>query len=106
MPKYLIKANYVGDGIKGLVKDGGSGRVEAVNALITSLGGRVEAFYYAFGDTDAIVIVDLPDNASAAAGSIIASASGAVTTSVTVLLNPEEIDEAVKKSPEYRPPGA
>jgi len=105
MPKYLITANYVGDGVRGLMADGGSKRVEAVTALIGSLGGTVESFYFAFGDTDAYVIVDLPDNVSAAAGSLAASASGAVTSNITVLLSPEEVDEAAAKSPSYRPPG-
>ena len=67
MPKYLIQANYVGEGLKGLLKEGGSSRRATIEKLLGSVGGRVEAFYYAFGDTDAFVIVDLPDNVTAAA---------------------------------------
>ena len=105
MPKYLIEANYVGEGLKGLLKEGGSSRRTAIETLFASVGGKVEAFYYAFGKTDIFVIADVPDNVSAAALSLTVSAAGAVTTRVTVLLTPEEIDAATKKRPQYRPPG-
>ncbi len=105
MAKYLIQANYVGEGIKGLLKEGGSSRRAAVEKLAESLGGTVEAYYYAFGDTDLFVIADMPDNVTAAAVSLTASAAGTATVKVTVLLTAEEVDAAVKKSPSYRPPG-
>jgi uncharacterized protein with GYD domain len=106
MPKYLIKANLsTGDGVKGVLKEGGTARRAAVEQLFQSLGGRVESFYFAFGETDVFIIGELPDNASAAAGSLTSTASGLVTTKVTVLLTPEEVDEAAKKSVTYRPPG-
>ena len=106
MAKYLVQGNYAGEGAKGLVKDGGSSRREAIEKLVASLGGTLESMYYAFGDTDVYVIVDLPDNVSAAAASLTANAAGAVSVSVTVLLTPEEMDEAAKKTPEYRAPGS
>ena len=105
MPKYLISGNYVGEGIKGLLKEGGSSRRAAVEKLASSRGGSVEGVYYAFGETDVYVIVDMPDNASMAAVALVAGASGAVTVKTTVLMTPEEVDEAVKKTPDYRPPG-
>jgi uncharacterized protein with GYD domain len=105
MPKYLIQANYVGEGVKGLVKEGGSARRAAVKKLFSSLGGKLESFYYALGETDAFIIGELPDNVSAAAASLIVNASGATSCNVTVLLTVEEIDEAAKKSPSYRAPG-
>jgi uncharacterized protein with GYD domain len=105
MPKYLIQANYVGDGVKGLLKEGGTSRRAATEKAVKSLGGTLEAFYFAFGETDAFAIVDIPDNAGMAAISLTAAASGAVTSKTTVLLTPEEVDEAVKKVPNYRPPG-
>ena len=105
MAKYLIQANYVGDGIKGLLKEGGSARRTAVEKLAESLGGTIETFYYAFGDTDLFVIADMPDNATATAVSLTAAAAGTATVKVTVLLTAEEVDTAVKKSPSYRPPG-
>jgi len=105
MPKYLIQANYVGDGVKGLLKEGGTSRRAATEKAIKSLGGTLEAFYYAFGETDAFAIVDVPDNASMAAIALTAGASGAVAVKTTVLMTPDEVDEAVKKVSSYRPPG-
>ena len=105
MPKYLVQANYVGEGLKGLLKEGGSSRRAAVEQLFGSVGARVEAFYYAFGDTDLFVIADVPDNVTAAALSLIVNAAGAATARITVLLTAEEIDAATKKTPSYRPPG-
>jgi uncharacterized protein with GYD domain len=105
MAKYMIQATYTADGTKGLLAEGGTKRREAAVKAIKAAGGKVEAFYFAFGKSDAIVIVDLPDNASAAAASLSINTSGVVTTSTTVLLTPAEIDEAAKKSVTYRGPG-
>jgi uncharacterized protein with GYD domain len=105
MPKYLIAGNYVGEGVKGLLKEGGSGRSEAIEKLVKSVGGTVEGIYYAFGDTDIFIIVDMPDNASVAALSLVVNASGAATAKTVVLMTPEEMDEAAKKTVDYRPPG-
>ena len=106
MAKYLIKASYTLQGTKGLVKEGGSSRRAAVKQMIEGLGGKLEAFYYAFGDTDVVSIVDLPDAASAAAVSLAVNAAGGVEVSTTPLLTPEEMDAACKKSVGYRAPGA
>lgn len=105
MAKYLIHGNYVDDGIKGLMKEGGSSRRAEITKLVESVGGSLESIYYAFGDTDVYVIVDLPDNVTAAGLSLITNASGAVTVGVTVLLTPEEMDAAAQMTPAYRPPG-
>ena len=105
MAKYLFQVSYTEVGLKGLLKEGGSKRAEVVAQVFRSVGGTVEAVYYAFGDTDVFIIGDMPDNVSSAAASLVASASGAVTIKTTVLMTPEEVDQAVKKSVEYRPPG-
>ena len=105
MPKYLLKANYVGDGLKGLIKEGGVARRAAAEKAIASVGGKMEAFYYAFGDTDAYVIADVPDQASMAAIAMAINASGVVKGQTTVLMTAEEVDGAVKKNPSYRGPG-
>jgi uncharacterized protein with GYD domain len=105
MPKYLIQANYVGEGLKGLLKEGGSSRRAVVEKALGSVGGRIEAFYYAFGDTDVFVITDMPDNITAAAVSLIVNAPGTVSAKITVLLTPEEIDAATKVTATYRAPG-
>lgn len=105
MPKYLIEASYTSEGAKGLLKDGGSKRRQAAEQAIKSAGGRLEAFYFAFGERDVFVIVDAPDHATVAAASVTINASGAVKTKTTVLLTPEEIDQAAKKAVSYTAPG-
>ena len=106
MAKYLVRANYTSDGVRAVLKEGGNSRRDAVKALIGGLGGSLEAFYFAFGDEDVYAIIDLPDNASAAAASLAVSAIGATRCQVTVLLTPDEIDAAAKKPTSYRAPGA
>ena len=105
MPKYLCQCNYVGEGLKGLLKEGGSSRRAVVEKLIQSLGGTMEAFYYAFGETDLYIIADVPDNVTMAAASLMVNATGAIAIKTTVLITPEEIDEAAKRTVSYRPPG-
>lgn len=105
MAKYLFQATYTADGAKGLLAEGGSKRRDTATKAIKAAGGKVEAFYFTFGKSDAIVIVDLPDNVDAAAVALAINASGVVTTNTTVLLTPAEIDEAVKKSVPYRGAG-
>ncbi len=105
MPKYLAQVNYVGEGLKGLLKEGGSSRRTAIEKLFGSVGARIEALYYAFGDTDLFIIVEAPDNVTAAALSLTVNATGAVNAKITVLLTAEEIDAAAKKTLSYRPPG-
>jgi uncharacterized protein with GYD domain len=105
MPRYLLEASYTPEGAKGVLKDGGSKRRAAAEQVVKQAGGKLEAFYFAFGKHDAYVIVDMPDNVSAAAASLAVSASGAVSARTTVLLTPEEIDQAAKKNVKYTPPG-
>lgn len=105
MPKYLIQAKYQVEGIKGLLKEGGSARRAAVEKAAQSLGGKVESFNFGFGGSDAFVVAELPDNAAAAGFALVANATGAASVTTTVLITPEEMDQAVKKSPAYRAPG-
>jgi uncharacterized protein with GYD domain len=105
MPKYLIAASYTASGAAGLLKDGGTARRTAAEQALKSAGGKLEAFYFAFGEHDAYVIVDAPDNASVAAASVAINASGAVQSKTVVLLTAEEMDAATKKSVTYRKPG-
>lgn len=105
MPKYLFRASYTIDGVRGLQKDGGSARRAAVEEVAKSVGGTLETFYFAFGEDDAYVIADLPDNEAAAAIAITVGAAGGATTRTVVLLTPEQVDEASQRSVTYRPPG-
>jgi uncharacterized protein with GYD domain len=106
MPKYLIKATYTQSGVQGILKEGGSSRRDFIGKLLSDLGGTLESFYFAFGDTDVVAIADLPDPESAAALSMAIGASGAVRTTTTVLMEPEQVDAATKKAVAYRAPGA
>lgn len=105
MPKYLFEAIYVGDGISGLLKEGGTRRRDAVDELFKSMGGTVEAFYFAFGEKDVFIIGELPDNATATALALRVNAAGSASCKTTVLITPHEVDEAIKKTATYRPPG-
>lgn len=105
MPKFMVEANYTVEGVRGVIQDGGTKRRDAVKASIKSVGGKLEAFYFAFGNPDAVVIFDAPDNVSAAAASATINATGAVQVRTIVLLTPEDMDEAVKRSVKYRAPG-
>jgi uncharacterized protein with GYD domain len=106
MPKYLVHASYTADGVKGVLAEGGTARREAVAKMIAAAGAQLESFYFAFGDDDAYLVIDGPDNITAAAMSLMVNASGAATCRVTVLLTPEEVDAATHMTVDYRPPGA
>jgi uncharacterized protein with GYD domain len=106
MPKYLLHATYTNQGIQGLVTDSASGRRADVQAAVKAVGGNVEAFYYAFGEDDAIVILDLPNQVTAAALSITVSGAGTVRVRTTPLLTVEEVDQALEIHTQYRAPGA
>jgi uncharacterized protein with GYD domain len=109
LPKYMFKASLTLEGLQGTLSDGGTGRRQAVTAAMEALGGKVEAFYYAFGEPDVFVIVELPDNATAAAAAAAVALTGTSTVETVVLIEPSEIDTAAeivgRMSEAYRPPG-
>jgi len=105
MPKYLFMVSYTAEGAKGVLKDGGSKRRAAAEKAAKAVGARVESFYFAFGDADAIVIAEAPDHASIAAVSLAVAASGGARIKTVVLMTPEEMDQAAKKTVGYQPPG-
>lgn len=102
MAKYLFEGKYTAEGIKAVMRDGGTGRRAAVDKALKSIGGRLEAFYFGFGGTDAYVLADLPDNVTAAAMAFAVAQSGVASTKTVVLLTPEEADAATKKTVAYR----
>ena len=105
MPKYLMEASYTAEGTKGLVREGGSSRRKKVEETVKELHGKLEAFDYAFGTSDVFLIVDVPDAVTAAALSLAVNQSGAVHLRTHVPMTPEEMDQASKKSVNYRVPG-
>lgn len=104
MPKYLATACYSPDGLKGLLETGGTARAAVLRKAIEGLGGNLLSFDYAFGADDVVLIIEFPDNVAAAALSLAVSAAGAAATRITVLISPEEIDQAAKKTVAYAPP--
>src|SRR6516165_12212390 len=107
MPKYLVEGRYTSDGLKGLAREGSSRRRADIVRTIESAGGKMEVLYFAFGDADFYIILDVPDNISAAALSVVANQSGFVTSKIIVLLTADEMDHAIKKTAtiEFLPPG-
>ena len=106
MPKYLWQGSYTAQGVQGLRKDGGAARRVAVQRLVEQAGGKLESFYFAFGEADVYVIAELPDTATAAAMSLAVNAVGLVHLRTVPLVTPEEMDTATKKSIDYQPPGS
>jgi uncharacterized protein with GYD domain len=105
MPKYLYNGSYSLEGVRGLIKEGGSSRRAQIENTVKGLGGRLEVFYFAFGGNDVYCIMDFPDNISCAAVSLTVNAAGGFKGNATVLMSPEEMDQATKKKVLYRGPG-
>ena len=106
MGKYLLQGSYTQSGLVGLLKEGGTRRRAALAETIEGVGGRLESLYYAFGKSDLFITADLPDDTTAAAVSLAIGTAGALDVSVTVLVTPEAVDEAIAMNVPYRPPGA
>lgn len=105
MSKYLFYGSYTPEGFAGIMKEGGSSRIEAARQALGSVGGTLESFYFAFGENDFYIIVDLPDNVSTSAVSFVGNVSETFRINTVVLLTPEEVDQAARKSVNFRPPG-
>ena len=105
MPKYLFEAKYTPEGVRGIKEAGAASRAKAVNDMASALGGGLDSFHFAFGDVDAYVVVDLPDDEAAAAASFAVGASAATQLKTVKLLTLDEADAAIARSVDYRPPG-
>jgi uncharacterized protein with GYD domain len=106
MPKFLVQAKYTAEGATGLLKSSASARRKAVEELLTSLGGKLEAFYFSFGADDAVIIVDLPSTEAAMSVAFAVRASGMVHSTTTTLVSVDEADHAIEHHVKYRAPGA
>ena len=105
MPHYLFQVAYGTEGWAGLVRSP-QDRAESVRPAIEQLGGKLEAFYFAFGEYDVIAIVEMPDNVSVAGFAIAAAAGGAVKSIRTIpLMTTQEGMQAMQRAAEssYRP---
>ena len=106
MPKYLWMASYTAEGARAVAERGGTARRDATAHTLESLGGRLEAFYFAFGETDVYIIGELPDDAAAVSASLAVNATGLITSTTIPLIEPAVVDESAQRSPDYRPPGS
>lgn len=106
MPKYLITGNYTVTGLEGVRSAGAKSRVDAVSTMLEAMGGRLESFHFAFGDSDVFVVAEAPDDEAAAAVALAVNSSGAVSIRTTKLLTPEQVDEALRRTVNYQPPGS
>ena len=105
MAKYMWQVSYSPDGMKGMLKEGGSSRKTMVEKLASNMGGSVESMYFAFGDTDAFIVADFPSDVDVTAVAMTVGAAGLASVKTIKLLTPEQVDEATQKTVEYRAPG-
>ena len=104
MPKIMAKVSYTAEGMAALHRDGAVARQKMIGEMISSMGGTLEGVYWAFGDTDAYVIGDVPDLETAAAGALAAAASGQSSLETVILLTAEQVDAALDKAKGLTPP--
>ena len=105
MPKFMIKGTYTAEGLKGLTKDKASGREKAIAKACEAIGGKLDALYFALGDDDFFVVVDVPSHVSITSLCVAAGASGTAHTQTVPLLTIAEMDKALSEDAKYRPPG-
>ena len=105
MPKYFFYGSYSPEGYRGLMEEGGSSRIEAAKEALGSVGGSLEAFYFSYGENDFYIIVDLPDHIATTAITLAGNITGTFNIKGVPLLTPGELDEAIKQSVDFRPPG-
>jgi uncharacterized protein with GYD domain len=105
MPKFLGHGTYTAEGWRGLERETATHRRDFVAKFLESVGGKLEVFYFAFGEHDFVCIADFPDAETAAAVAVAVQESGMIKSHQTLLLTAEEMDAALKKSVEFRAPG-
>jgi len=103
MPKYLFQGSYRPEGHEGSDEGGRQPAPRNLETLVKQQGGRLEAFYFTFGDADAIASPSCPTTSRRRPLSLAINASGLVGVRTTVLLTTDEMDQATKKH-RYRPP--
>jgi uncharacterized protein with GYD domain len=98
MSRFLHQVSYTSEAISRLIANP-EDRFEAVRGPIEKLGGKIEHGYFAFGEHDAILITDMPDNVSAAAIALAFAAGGSLRNCATTpLLTTAEALDAMRKA--------
>jgi uncharacterized protein with GYD domain len=103
--KYLFHGTYTPEGYKGLMAEGGSGRLKAASQALESAGGSLESFYFSFSGEDFYIVVDLPDNVTAASVLAAGNVTGTFRIQGVPLLTADQMDAVARKSVDFRPPG-
>ena len=109
MPNYLVQFSYASRSIKGLVEQPDVDHAEQASAMLASLGGKLLGYWYAFGEFDGVVLMEVPDSSTAAAVAIAIGGTGEVTRlETTVLITMDEAQAAVRRAATatHLPPGA
>lgn len=98
MPHFLIQASYTPEAVAKLVANP-QDRFDSIRGPVEKLGGRILHMYFAFGESDIILITEMPENVSAAALSLAASAGGSLRACrTTPLMTNAEGIEAMRKA--------
>jgi uncharacterized protein with GYD domain len=97
MPKYMFLGSYTQQSWSNLVKNP-ENREAATRKLFQDAGGKLDAYYWAFGPDDFVAIGDLPDDEAAAAISIAGSSSGAVSGRTIRLITMDEAQSILRKA--------
>ena len=110
MPHYLLRWQFTSNSAKSMVSSPVDRTIPA-KALIEGFGGKLEAYYFSFGEFDGVGLVEFPDNTSVAACSLTAASSGGFSKfETTVLFTAKDGEAAMKKEHDtntgYRPPNA
>jgi uncharacterized protein with GYD domain len=106
MARFMFKVSYSKEGMQGVIKEGAANRKTFIEKMAAEMGGSISSFDFAFGDTDAYVISEMPDQINAAAVATAVAASGAGSIETVVLLSADDVDRAIAKHAPYRAPGA
>jgi len=107
MSFYLMRFSYTPEAWARLIKKP-EDRREVAQSIVEKLGGKLHGFWYGFGQHDGYVLIEAPNNVSAAAFSVGIAAGGSLSSAeTTVLLTVEETIEMLEEARtlSYRPPG-
>jgi uncharacterized protein with GYD domain len=105
MTRYLFKVSYSQSGLQGVLREGAEHRASFIATMAADVGGSLSSFDFAFGDTDAYVICEFPDDETAAAVAVAVASSGTGSIETVKLLTPAQVDRAREIHTTYRPPG-
>ena len=105
MALYVYQASYTPESLAAQIKNP-QDRIEAVRPPLEAMGAKFIAAGYPFGEYDVLVVLEAPDDATAASIALAVGAGGAVKAAKTTrLLSGEEWIQALRNAQgsQYRP---